>query len=228
MLLAKLPRAATASGGGKMRTGLPRASAPWWDIHAGKSSLQHWGWCQHWLCPPSPSWGQAVRTWESSTSCGGGFCLLTQVMPACFHAGECCKKLFGSTSDFGILDLLVAGSSRLSSACMRKVFWGFVPNLLPATKCWWRVGWNHNQSFKPAPSPGLGHPKGPGIHKWTGLNLCAAGPCRTSSKQVTHSLLLSWSNGAHTIGATRAFHWLRVQGWGFHLPEYQGVDAFCM
>lgn len=46
------------------------------------------------------------------------------------------------------------------------------------------------------------------------VNLCAAGPCRTSSSQVTHSLLLSWSNGAHT--QSRAFVCLRVWGRGFN------------
>lgn len=113
MLLTKSPRAATPSRGGKRRTGLPHASAPLWDIHLGRASLQRWGWSQHWLCPLLPPCGQAVRTWERRVSCGGGVCLLAQMMPARFHAGECCKKLFESTSDFWHLRLV--GSRELKA-----------------------------------------------------------------------------------------------------------------
>lgn len=67
---------------------------------------------------------------------------LPATLPPC--TGDACmvpcrgmlQKLFGSTLDFGISDLLVAASSRLSSACTREVFWGFVSNLPSATKCW--------------------------------------------------------------------------------------------
>lgn len=45
------------------------------------------------------------------------------------------QKAFGVPISFWHSDLLVAASSRLSSACMRKASWGFVSNLPPATKC---------------------------------------------------------------------------------------------
>lgn len=76
------------------------------------------------LLPPQ---GQPVGTWDKGTSCGG-LCLLAQVMPAHFCEDELGKKLFGSMSAFGISNLLVAVSSLLSSACVRKASWGFASN----------------------------------------------------------------------------------------------------
>lgn len=135
------------------------------------------------LLPPR---GQPVGTWEWGTSCGG-LCLLAQVTPLHFHVGELGKKFFRSTSAFGIPNLLVAASSPLSSARMKKASWAFfqIHHLQQSAD-------EELAKIATKVSPGPGHPKSPGIQMWVGPSLCTS-----SGGRVAYSLLLflkQWSS----------------------------------
>lgn len=114
---------------------------------------------------PSPSLGTGSEDVGEEDSCGCGLCLLAKVMPAGFHGGECCKKLFESR----IWRLRLAGSSEFKAElCLHeKRLWGLCFKPATCSKILMK-GWLKPQpKFQTYPSPGVGHPKGPGIQKWT-------------------------------------------------------------
>lgn len=148
--------------------------------------------------PLLPPWGKAVRTWERRTPPA----VLAPAVPPC--TGDACMvPCRGMLQNafwvhIGFWHLGLAGSSEFKAEfCLHEK--GLLGLCFKPASCNKMLvkGWLKPQpKFQTCPLPRPRASRRPWDPE---VNLCPAGPRRTSSSQVTHSLLLSWSNGVHTL-----------------------------